>query len=82
MEKSNSQVQTMRDATHDDFLVRWITYMKTHPNWREKHAAFINAQYQQSRRVIQELAKTPEGKAKIRALYDITNKTAYKKLLG
>ena len=72
----------MRDKTHDDFLMRWITYMQTHPDWRTKHAAFINAQYEQSRLIIQELAKTPEGKEKIRTMYGIKNRTAYKKLFG
>ncbi len=71
-----------RDSSHADFMDRWISYMRTHQNWRVKHAQFINAQYVHARKIIRELAKTPEGKEKIRKMYNITNKNAYKTLLG
>ncbi len=70
----------MRDKTHADHIERWIRFINTNPNWREIHNRFINAQFENAYRIIEELRKQPGGKEKISELYGIKNKEGYKKL--
>jgi len=73
----------MRDKTHDDFIERWVKFMKENPDkWRDIHTRFINSQLQMNREFLERLKKTPGGREKIIKLYDIKNVGAYKGLLG
>ena len=56
-----------------DSVIRWANYVKDNPNWRKYHTEFINAQFENSYRVIFELLKQPNGKDKIKKLFNIQN---------
>ncbi len=73
----------MRDKSHNDQIERWAKFMLENPDkWKKFHTEFINAQFEHSDRVIENLSKTKGGKETIIELYGIKNKNAYKKLLG
>jgi len=38
----------MRDKTHTESIERWAEYMKTHPDWKNLHTEFIDAQYEKA----------------------------------
>jgi hypothetical protein len=60
---------------------RWIAYMKSHPNtWKQKHTAFINAQFSKSKAFRERLLKLPGGKEKLCKLYDIKNISGFPSL--
>ena len=67
---------------HGEFIDRWVAYVKTHPDWKKIHTQFINAQFAKHRAILEQLRKTPEGRAKIIKLYDIKNVDGYRGLLG
>ena len=60
----------MRDKTHDEFIVMWADYVRTHPrsDWKPQHTAFINSQIEMANAFYERLAKTPGGMEKIRQL--------------
>ncbi len=66
-----------RDQTHMESVERWAEFMKTHKDWRKIHSKFIDAQFANAYRVIEELLKQPAGKEKIKKLYGITNENGY-----
>ena len=61
---------------------RWVEYMQTHPDWKKKHTAFIDAQFQKQREFVDRLARQPGGKDRIKALYDIRNEKAMPKVFS
>lgn len=67
---------------HMEFIERWATYVRTHPDWKNIHTQFINAQFAKHYAVLEQLRKTPEGREKIVKLYNIKNREGYKGLLG
>ncbi len=72
----------MRDLTHDDFITRWTEFMRKNPDkWRQIHAQFINAQFQNAQEFWQRLLKTENGKEKLIKLYNIKNLKGYEKFL-
>jgi len=73
----------MRDATHDDFVVRWANFVKNNPKkWQKKHTEFINAQFDMNRKFIKNILATPNGREKIIELYNIKNINGYSELLN
>ncbi len=69
--------------THQDFIMRWIRFMKENPDkWKFHHTEFINAQFEKANQVIKELSKTKQGKEKIIKIYNIKNKKGYQDLLS
>ena len=65
----------MRDKTHEEFIVRWANFVKTHPNgWKKQHTEFINAQIEKANSFYERLAKAPGGMEKIRKLRDLKRK--------
>jgi len=64
----------MRDKTHSEQIERWAKYVKENPeNWKSKFNEFINSQIEISRRFYKELAKTDEGKEKIKKIKSLKN---------
>lgn len=71
-------LEKMRDKSHGDFIERWAEFVRTHPNeWKAIHTQFIDAQYEKAFRVINELKKTKEGRAKLVELYGIKNRIGF-----
>lgn len=68
----------MRDKSHDEQIKRWAEYVRDNPTkWKSKVKPFIDSQILMSRRFYENLAKTPEGRAKIKELiaFRISKKT-------
>lgn len=62
----------MRDQTHTDQVERWARYVKENPlKWKSKVKPFIDSQIIISRRFYRNLAKTSNGKEKIKKLRKI-----------
>ncbi len=60
--------------THMDFITRWADFMKQHPTrWKKIHTEFINSQFVSHEQFLERLLKQPNGKEKIRKLYNIEN---------
>ncbi len=73
----------MRDKTHDDFIERWVKFMKENPvRWRRIHAQFINAQFDNAHKFWERLLKTKNGKEKLIKIYNIKNLKGYEGLLN
>jgi len=72
----------MRDITHIESVKRWAEFIKTHRNWKKIHSEFIDSQFNNAYRVIGELLKQPNGKEKIKKLYDIKNEAGYPSLFS
>jgi hypothetical protein len=71
----------MRDKTHDDFIERWVNFMKNNPNkWKKIHTEFINSQFEMHERFLINLLKEKNGKEKIIDLYGIKNVNGYNEL--
>jgi hypothetical protein len=65
----------MRDKTHEEFLVKWANFVKTHPNeWKQQHTEFINAQIEMANSFYERLSKTPGGMKKIKQLSNLKQK--------
>lgn len=61
-----------RDKTHDEQIERWAGYVRNNPDkWKSKLKPFIDAQIVMSRRFYKNLAKTEEGKLRIKELQAI-----------
>ena len=59
----------MRDKTHMESVERWAYFVKQYPaEWKSLHTKFINAVYQKSRQFYKRLAKTQQGREKIKAI--------------
>jgi hypothetical protein len=72
-----------RNDTHEEFLVKWANFVKTHPNeWKREHTQFINAQIEMANAFYERLVKTPGGKEKIIELRSIKNKRMIDSLLA
>ena len=55
---------------------QWEEFMKTHPDWKKIHSQFINAQFDMAERFWNRMLAEPEGKERLRELYNIKNKRA------
>ena len=72
----------MRDASHEDQIKRWVSFVKNHPSkWKKIHTEFINAQFEKAERMYQKLSKTKKGKEKIIKIFNIKNIKGYPSLL-
>lgn len=58
----------MRDKTHMESVEKWAHYVRENPDWKQKHTAFIDAQFEKSRKFYERLSKTPAGEEKIAKL--------------
>lgn len=59
----------MRDATHTDQIKRWAEYVRDNPyTWKSKLKPFLDAQIIMAQRFYKNLAKTKQGREKIREL--------------
>lgn len=59
----------MRDKSHDEQIERWAKYVREHPNdWKKYINAFLDAQIIKANNFYKQLAKTEEGKEKIKVL--------------
>ena len=77
-----SSAKTLRDSTHEDFVVRWANFVKNNPEkWRHTHTNFINGQILSARIFLDRLSQQKSGREKIIKLYSIKNIHGYKKLL-
>lgn len=64
--------------THINFIERWADFMKQHPTeWKKIHTEFINSQFTSHAQFLERLLQQPQGKEKIRKLYDIKNVNGY-----
>ena len=72
----------MRDATHDDAIERWARYVRTTPDWKRHHTAFINAQFAHHQQFLKRLVAQPNGQQKVLMLYGIKNARGYEGLLA
>jgi len=63
-----------RDKSHMEQVERWAEYVKNNPDWKKKHTEFINAQIEIANRFYKNLAKTPEGREKIKELRELKMK--------
>lgn len=62
------------DDSRREQIDRWARFVKNSKGaWKKEHTAFINAQIEKSERFYRALAKTPDGKKKIIALFGIRN---------
>lgn len=66
-----------RDQTHMESVERWAKFVMTHKDWKKIHSKFIDAQFNNAYRVIGELLKQPNGREKIKQLYEIKNEKGY-----
>lgn len=79
--KSSSR-KTMRDVSHEDFVVRWANFVKNNPDkWRVIHSDFINSQLLNSRAFLKKISLQKNGAKKIIELYSIKDVDGYKNLL-
>jgi len=59
----------MRDKTHNEQIERWAKYVRENPDkWKSKLKPFLDAQIIMARRFYKNLAKTEEGREKIKEL--------------
>ncbi len=69
-----------RDKTHMESVERWAEYVRNNQDWRKHHNDFINAQYEMAYRAIEKIAKTLNGREKIKKLYGIQNELGYPRI--
>ncbi len=67
----------MRDPTHLQSIERWVKHIKSNPNWKVEHTAFIDAQFDHSAKVVKRLQGQPQGREKLRKIYRIGNRKDY-----
>ena len=67
----------MRDRTHAQSMERWVEYINSHPEWKQEHTEFINAQFEMSDKFVKRMLEEPQGKEMLRELYGIKNKRDY-----
>jgi len=73
----------MRDSSHDDFIDRWVEFIKKNPDkWRKIHNEFIDSQFIMAEQFWKRLVKTKGGKEKLIEIYKIKNLEGYKGLLN
>ena len=60
------------DTMNDDPVVRHAERVRQ-GNWKSVHTEFINAQFDLHERFMQRLMQTPDGKKRIKELYNIKN---------
>ena len=67
----------MRES-HMDFIERWATFMKEHhTEWKKIHSEFWSAQFISHEQFLNRLLQQPNGKKKVRELYNIKNLEGY-----
>lgn len=68
----------MREASHMEQVERWAKFIRANPTkWQKSHTEFINALFENHNQFRERLLKTPEGKKKMIALYNIKNVEGY-----
>ena len=67
----------MRNATHMQSVEAWAKYIKSNNDWKKIHTQFINSQFEKAYSAIDRILKTPNGKEKIKKLYNIKNVKGY-----
>ncbi|HIJ11070.1 TPA: hypothetical protein HA278_03350 [Candidatus Woesearchaeota archaeon] len=68
----------MTRESHMEQVERWAKFVRDNPTkWQKPHAEFIDALFQNQKRVLLELLKQPNGKEKIIKLYNIKNIKGY-----
>ena len=60
----------MKDKTHEEFLVMWANFVKTHPisEWKPQVSGLVDSQISMANSFYERLAKMPGGMDKIRKL--------------
>ncbi|MDP3986829.1 MAG: hypothetical protein Q8P81_01235 [Nanoarchaeota archaeon] len=61
----------IRDKTHSEQIVRWANHVKSSDNWKSELNLFIDAQIAIARRAYDELAKSEDGRLKIKKLMEL-----------
>jgi hypothetical protein len=60
---------------HEEQIIRWAEFVRDNPEkWKKHLKPFIDAQIKKSQKFYNELAKTSEGREKIKKLREIKNK--------
>ena len=71
-------METVR-TSHEEQIERWALFVKNNPHsWKKTHTKFINAIFAKHYQFHDELLKTPQGKEKLKKLYQINNIEGYK----
>ncbi len=47
---------------------RWAAHVRTHPDWKREHTAFINAQFEKAAAFYKRLAATEDGRKRLARL--------------
>ncbi len=64
----------MRDQSHIEQVERWATFIRENPTkWKKFHTEFINALFQKNEEMVQRLLQQPDGRQKLKELYNIKN---------
>ena len=61
----------MRDKSHNEQIKRWANYVKNNSDWKKRLKPFLDSQIIISKRIYKKLAKTPEGREKIKKLRNL-----------
>ena len=65
------------DKSREDFIERWVRYMKKNPEWKKIHTKFIDAQFEKAYNFIERTLKEENGSEIIAKIYKIKNKKGY-----
>jgi hypothetical protein len=60
-------MQNIRQS-HNEQIIRWANYVRSHKNWKKIHTGFINAQFIKYSGFLKRILKTPDGKDKLKLL--------------
>ncbi len=69
----------MRDRkNHLEHIERWARFVRENPTrWKKVHTKFINALIHKNEQILQKIVQLPQGKEKIKELYQIQNLEGY-----
>ncbi len=56
------------NTSHSEQIERWAKFVRDNPDWKKKFKEFSDAQIILARKAYEKLAKTKEGKEKIKLL--------------
>lgn len=56
------------NKSRDEQIIRWANYVRSHKDWKRAHTEFINAQFIKYSNFLKRIAKTENGKEKLRLL--------------
>jgi hypothetical protein len=54
--------------SHNEQIIRWANYVRSHKDWKKIHTSFINAQFIKYSSFLKRILKTPNGKDKLTLL--------------